>query len=83
VDARIAVFLKEHRIPQVELAELLGLDQGSVSRRISGVTEWRLAEVRLVLEHLSGRLGRPVTFDEAFGPAAPDLVAPDSDPSAA
>lgn len=78
MQTRIQSFLTEHRISQASLAEVLALDQASISRRVSGATQWRLPEVLALLAYFSKLLGRPVSLEEAFGPtsAADDVVAP-------
>lgn len=79
MQTRISDFLTENRISQVALSGALGIDQASISRRVSGATQWRLSEVVEALAYFSTLLGRPVTLEEAFGPASSDAASsPDS-----
>jgi transcriptional regulator with XRE-family HTH domain len=85
---RTQAFLDANGITQTELGEALGVTGATISRKLSGLRNWKLGEVQAALAWLSERLNRPVTFDEAFGAdalaeAAGDVVAPGSDPSAA
>jgi transcriptional regulator with XRE-family HTH domain len=82
VATRIETFLTKHRLRQNELAALLGLDPSAISKKVAGRSPWKLDEILRVLAWASEMLGRPVTFDEVFGPAdAPELVGP-SNPAA-
>jgi len=74
---RTRLFLDRNGITQTELAAALGVEQASISRKLSGSRSWRLAEVQRVLAWLTERLGRPVPFDEVFGEA--DVVASPTD----
>lgn len=81
-------FLDSNGITQTELAEALGVTCATVSRKLGGLRNWKLGEVQAVLEWLSARLDRVVSYDEVFGAEAHALtaapvVAPSSDPSAA
>lgn len=76
-------FLDRNGITQTELAAGLGYEQATISRKLSGARNWKLAEVQRALIWLSERLSRPVSFDEVFGVEdvipddAADVVAPD------
>ena len=78
--ARTQEFLDIHGITQTELGEALGITGAAISRKLSGLRNWRLTEVQRVLEYLSQKLDRPVTYDEVFGsslvvgPEAPDAA---------
>lgn len=77
---RTQAFLDANRITQAELAEALGVTGATISRKLAGLRNWKLVEVQVVLGWLSGRLGRPVSYDEVFGLAvAVPVVAPSSD----
>jgi transcriptional regulator with XRE-family HTH domain len=64
---RTQAFLDSHGITQTELGRALGMTAASVSRKLAGFRNWKLAEVQRVLEFLIARLGRPVTYEEVFG----------------
>lgn len=42
---RIRVLMAERRVNQTQLAKLLGLSQASTSRKLAGLTEFRIAEL--------------------------------------
>lgn len=46
----IAEYLVTERKTQGDLAELLGLKQSSVSRRLSGASPWTLGDVALLVD---------------------------------
>lgn len=60
---------------QTEVAERLGLDSSTVSRKVSGARPWKGDEIRELLAFASERLGRRVTYEEAFGDPTPDQAA--------
>jgi transcriptional regulator with XRE-family HTH domain len=80
---RTQAFLDTNSLTQTELGEALGVTGATVSRKLSGSRNWKLAEVQRALEWFALRLGRPVSFDEAFGAAdldvSVDSVAPSPD----
>jgi transcriptional regulator with XRE-family HTH domain len=59
-------FLEANGVKQVELVDALGLDSSTVSLKLSGDRRWFQEEVDRVLAFLTQRLGRPVTYEEAF-----------------
>ena len=71
-------FLKANDITQTEIAEDLGLDSSSVSRKVGGERQWKLNEIQAVIIFLSRRLGRPVTYEELFGSTV--AAAPEAEP---
>lgn len=44
--------LSRHGLTQQRLADLLGLSQPSVFRKLRGLNEWKLSEIHLLLAHL-------------------------------
>ncbi len=84
---RTQAFLDAHGITQAELGEALGVTGATISRKLAGLRNWKLAEVQAALAWLAKRLGRPVSYDEVFGAgdvadaadAAETVVAPSSD----
>jgi predicted transcriptional regulator len=66
MQSRFQDFLDETPVTQVELAGLLGLEPSAVSKKVSGDRPWKGHEINLVLAHLTERLRRPVTYEEAF-----------------
>ncbi len=62
----LKAFLESNGIKQVDLAESLELDPSTVSQKLSGDRPWFQQEVDRVLAFLFERLGRPVTYEEAF-----------------
>jgi transcriptional regulator with XRE-family HTH domain len=60
-------FLDEHKISQTELGSALMLDGSSISRKLSGQRSWTGSQIIRALAFFTERLGRPVTFEEAFG----------------
>lgn len=54
-----------------EVGAVIGTTGSAVSHKLSGRRPWKRAEIDAVLALLSARLGRRVTYEEAFGsPAA-------------
>jgi hypothetical protein len=76
VQSRIDAFLDETGISRAEVAEWLRLDPSTVSRKVLGNRAWKGRDIREFLSRASERLGRPVTYEEAFG-------TPDTTPVAA
>lgn len=67
---RLVQLLASSRISRAEIARALRLDPSTVSRKISGKRSLRLQEVQALLRFLSGRLERPVSYEEIFAPEA-------------
>lgn len=67
---RLAHFLDDHRISQIQVGEALGLDSSSVSRKLAGTQAWKLTELRSLLEFLTRHLGREVQWDDILEPVA-------------
>lgn len=62
----LKAFLEQNGIKQVELAGALELDPSTVSQKLSEDRRWYQAEIDRVLVFLTGKIGRPVTYEEAF-----------------
>lgn len=62
----LADFLEHHDIRQVEVASALGVTESAVSSMLKGRFEPRKVRIDAILTFLSTRLGRPVTYEEAF-----------------
>lgn len=63
----LATFLKAHGIMQLDLVRGLPADPAQVSRWANDPDANLLREnIDRILAFLSGRLGRPVTYEEAF-----------------
>jgi len=60
-------FLDANGLSQTEVGAALGVTGATVSRKLSGARNWRGAEIQSALAFFSERLGRRVTFEEAFG----------------
>jgi hypothetical protein len=70
-------FLSGNGITQTEVAGWLGMEPSAVSRKLARLRRWTEDEIKTVLARTSERLGRAVTFEEAFGeplPPTPDLA---------
>lgn len=65
--AAIGRFVDAHGITQRELAEGIGRTESFVSMLASGASGASQGTVASILTFLSGRLGRRVTYEEAFG----------------
>lgn len=68
--------LREGGITQAEVARGIRRTDGYVSLLVNGETGASQATIKALLAFLSRRLGRAVTYEELFGPSAPDLVVP-------
>jgi transcriptional regulator with XRE-family HTH domain len=66
-------FTERKGIRQVEIAEVLGLDQSTVSLKLAGRRPWFVQEVAALLAFLRHKTGEDVTFEQLFG--APDFPA--------
>jgi transcriptional regulator with XRE-family HTH domain len=65
IGERVRLALWRARITQQQLADALGLDQASVSRRLRGVTSWKVTEVAVAAELLSLPVYDLMALDEA------------------
>jgi transcriptional regulator with XRE-family HTH domain len=73
--ARLARFLDANGVTQTEVAQALGVEPPTISRKLGGIRPWRLAEIQQLLAFLTQRLGRQVSYDELLGaeePAEPE-----------
>lgn len=71
----IAAFLGQNGISQAEVAEALAVTAGAISHKLAGRRGWAKREIDTLLVFLASRLGRVVTYEEAFAPPAEsDLV---------
>jgi transcriptional regulator with XRE-family HTH domain len=73
VETRINTLMDEAGLSQADVAVLLRRDPSTVSRKLSGERPITIAEANEILDVLSQRLGRRITFEESFGA---DLLAP-------
>jgi transcriptional regulator with XRE-family HTH domain len=75
--------LQEAGLSQRELAAGIGKSDALVSRLVSGEATPSKETIDKTLYFLSGRLGRPVTYEELFGApeSAADLVHPAEEPA--
>jgi transcriptional regulator with XRE-family HTH domain len=63
-------------ITQVELADALGVTRGAINHKVAGRRPWGKENIDAALAFLAERLGRPVTYEEAFGPPDPAPLDP-------
>jgi hypothetical protein len=63
-------------ISKAEIARALRLDPSTVSRKLSGKRSFKLQEIQGLLRFLSGRLARPVSYEELFSPDFPPGLGP-------
>jgi transcriptional regulator with XRE-family HTH domain len=68
--SRIERLLASGAISQAEVARALRLDPSTISRKLSGKRSLKLQEIQGLLRFLSGRLARPVSYEELFAPDA-------------
>ncbi|MDU6757749.1 helix-turn-helix domain-containing protein, partial [Actinomyces sp.] len=64
VTVNISMYLGSLGITQTELAELLGIRQASVNRRLQGQTEWRLSDIEAIAVSLGIPSARLLTEPE-------------------
>jgi predicted transcriptional regulator len=59
-------------ISQSEIADLLGVSQPHVHRKVHGMREWTRSEINAILEHLNTKhpSTTPYTYERVFGVAA-------------
>ncbi len=69
-------FLAEHGISQTEVASWFGVESSTISRKLSRARRWTEDEIKTVLARASEKLGRRVTFEEAFGGASTTQALP-------
>jgi transcriptional regulator with XRE-family HTH domain len=69
--SRLERLLRSGAISRAEIARALCLDPSTVSRKLSGKRSLKLREIQMLLRFLSGRLARPVSYEELFAPDAP------------
>lgn len=69
--SRLERLLAKGDISKAEIARALSLDPSTVSRKLSGKRSLKLQEIQMLLRFLSGRLARPVSYEELFAPDAP------------
>jgi transcriptional regulator with XRE-family HTH domain len=69
--SRLERLLTDGAISKAEVARALCLDPSTVSRKLSGKRSLKLQEIQVLLRFLSGRLARPVSYEELFAPDAP------------
>jgi transcriptional regulator with XRE-family HTH domain len=66
--SRLERLLANGDISRAEIARALRLDPSTVSRKLSGKRSLKLQEIQTLLRFLSGRLARPVSYEELFAP---------------
>jgi transcriptional regulator with XRE-family HTH domain len=62
----LEALVKKHGITQEELGQVIGVSASAVSHKLAGRRPWFQDEVNKILPFLTGRLGRPVTYEEIF-----------------
>ena len=75
----LGAFLIANDISQADLARWIGRSEATVSRLVNGGMGASQSTIRAIIQSLSVRLARPVTYEELFG--SPVEAAPESDPA--
>lgn len=64
---KLSQVLEVNSIPQVRLAELLGITEASISRKLANLQPWRISEAQEVLTYLQDVADEHLTLDDLFG----------------
>lgn len=56
----------EYNITQVEMAEIIGISEQSYVSKENGQVDFRLTEIKKILEHFNDKLNANCTFEEIF-----------------
>lgn len=71
MESRFNAFLDENGLTQTEIAGALEVIPSTINKKASGDRPWKGHEINQVLAYVSGKLGRSVSYEEAFGVPAP------------
>lgn len=64
--ATVGRWIERNGLTRAEVAEVLGVTESGLSRKINGQRKWTVADAALLIKWGSRRLDRPVTFGELF-----------------